>query len=63
MDIEELKNRVFVNCGEVDALIAKLENEVPDMRKKKEYLEYKEKFNYLCNLYNSMVNERIYKLL
>lgn len=59
---EELKNRVFINCGEVNIEIVKLENNIPDKRTK-EYLEWKEKFNYLCGKYNEMVDDKIYKLI
>jgi len=49
----------YENLGAIQAEIDFLEDNIPDKRKK-EYLEWLERFNYLANLYNSLTDSKIY---
>ncbi len=59
MDFKEPKV-TFENLGAIQAEIDYLEENSPDKRKKKEYSEYLERFNYLTNLYNKISSEKLY---
>lgn len=52
----------FENLGAIQAEIDYLEENSPDKRKKKEFKEYLERFNYLCGLYNKLSGERVFQI-
>ncbi len=60
--MEEIKV-TFENLGAIQAEIDYLEDTPIDKRKKKEYSEYLERFNYLTNLYNKISSEKIYSTI
>lgn len=60
LSISELK---FENCGDLDELIEEMEKLVPDKRKKKEYIDWKNKINYLYQNYNKLAKFKCYKLI
>lgn len=59
MDIKEEKMN-FENLGAIQAEIDFLEENTPNKKNKVEYLEWSERFNYLCNLYNKTTDSKIY---
>ena len=52
----------FVNCGDVQEEIDRLQNKEPDKRKK-EWKIWKNQLNELFNKYNSLIEDKIYKLI
>lgn len=60
MDLEELKSKEWKDAGELIPLIFKLEDEVPDKRKK-EYDIWKDKINFLYLQYNKMAEFAAFK--
>lgn len=62
MEEEEFFNKVYVNAGELDLEIQKLELFEPDKRTK-EFKSWKDKINHLYKLYNAMVKFKCYKLI
>ncbi len=57
---EDIFTREFLNCGEIQLLIDALEDNCPD-KKTKEYLVWKDKFNYLAKKYNEFSKFKAYK--
>ena len=53
----------YISCADIQELIEELtiEREKMDMRKKKAYKEWKEKINFLMDLYNARVEFSAYK--
>lgn len=60
--LEEFLKKTFTNCGDLDREIEKLENNIPDKRKK-EFIEYRSKINYLYKMYNGFAKFKVYKLI
>ena len=59
---EELKEKKYINAGEINQDIEELEKLQPDGRTK-EYNEWEEKINYLYGIYNKMINFAAYKII
>lgn len=51
----------YLNLGEVNNEIEKLENVVPDKRKKQEYEQWKTKINFLIEVYNKLCQFKSFK--
>ena len=48
---------------EIREMISNLEDNPPKDKRKKEYRDYIDKLNNLFQLYNSKVNEKVYKII
>lgn len=53
-------SKQYLNLGEVNAEIEKMEADIPDKRTK-EYEKWKEKVNFLINIYNTLGHFRVFK--
>jgi len=65
-DVLPLENGDFEvkydNLGQLQEEIDKLEDNIPDKRTK-EYSLWTERINYLHNLYNSLSDDKLYKIV
>ena len=55
-----LFKKQYVNLVDIQDEIEKLEESVPDKRKKKEYKEWKDKINFLIDMYNTKSKYKSY---
>lgn len=55
-------NEEYENCGDLDELIQKVEQEMPDGRTK-DYKIWMERINHLYLKYNKLVKFKCYKML
>lgn len=62
MDLEALQAKEWKDAGELALEIFKLEDEIPDKRKK-EYEEWRKKINFLFAEYNKLTNFAAFKLI
>lgn len=62
IDNEEFYARTFLNAGEIDLEIEKLETEKIDKRSK-EFKEWKNKMNFLIEKYNNEVGHKAMKII
>ena len=62
VDEDELNlfKKQYVNLIDIQEEISKLEDNVPDKRKKKLYNEWKEKINFLIDMYNAKSKYKTY---
>ncbi len=60
MEEEEFYTKEFSNLGEIDILIEKMENNIPDKRTK-DYEEFKNKINFLFEKYNKLAKFKAFK--
>jgi len=60
MDEEEFYTKEFSNLGEIDALIEKMESNIPDKRTK-DYNLWVDKINFLIEKYNNNMKFKAYK--
>lgn len=51
----------YLSLGEVNNEIEKLENVIPDKRKKQEYEQWKTKINFLIEIYNNLAHFKSFK--
>jgi hypothetical protein len=57
----DLFKKQYVNLVDLQDEITKLEDNMPDKKKKKEYKEWKDKINFLIDMYNAKSKYKSYK--
>lgn len=56
----DIFKKQYLNLLDIQEEITKLEENIPDKRKKKEYSEWKEKINFFIDLYNAKSKYKAY---